>query len=287
MEISPNWMDLNLSASTSSAEDSPVKTSRSPESKPELRALARGFGLSMPVLLGSFDLDTCSLKTSQVCLFTMQCDEWLESWPDSGMWGSGEVFELRNSEPPTCESGCSWWPTPRTLTGGGESAERKQELGRTESGGGDLQAAAATWAKPQAHDGHGPKTLEQIQAMREKNGAGVRNLNEDVTLWQTPAADSFRSRGGDRKMEMGLDRQARFFPTPAARDYRTPNRKPLRERCGGLKGERLQNFVAHSLPVPTIEDGPVSSTSGPGSRRRLNPRFVEWLMGFPIGWTEL
>jgi len=23
-----------------------------------------------------------------------------------------------------------------------------------------------------------------------------------------------------------------------------------------------------------------------GSNRRLNPRFVEWLMGFPIGWTD-
>lgn len=33
------------------------------------------------------------------------------------------------------------WRTPRTITGGAESAERKQELGRTESGGGDLQAA--------------------------------------------------------------------------------------------------------------------------------------------------
>lgn len=28
------------------------------------------------------------------------------------------------------------WPTPRTRTGGPESAERKQELGRTRSGGG-------------------------------------------------------------------------------------------------------------------------------------------------------
>jgi len=34
------------------------------------------------------------------------------------------------------------WPMPRTPTGGAESAERKQELGRTTSGGGDLQAAA-------------------------------------------------------------------------------------------------------------------------------------------------
>lgn len=34
------------------------------------------------------------------------------------------------------------WPAPRTVTGGAESAQRKQELGRTRSGGGDLQAAA-------------------------------------------------------------------------------------------------------------------------------------------------
>jgi hypothetical protein len=33
------------------------------------------------------------------------------------------------------------WPTPRAITGGGESAERKRDLGRTEWGGSDLQAA--------------------------------------------------------------------------------------------------------------------------------------------------
>ena len=32
------------------------------------------------------------------------------------------------------------YPTPRTITGGAESAQRKQELGRTKSGGGDLQS---------------------------------------------------------------------------------------------------------------------------------------------------
>ena len=46
------------------------------------------------------------------------------------------------------------WPTPRTPTGGAESAERKQELGRTESGGGDLQAVAqlAGWPTCSARD---------------------------------------------------------------------------------------------------------------------------------------
>lgn len=41
------------------------------------------------------------------------------------------------------------WATPRTITGGPESAERKQELGRTNSGGGDLQSQAAGKLNPQ------------------------------------------------------------------------------------------------------------------------------------------
>ena len=36
------------------------------------------------------------------------------------------------------------WPTPRAQTGGAESAERKQELGRTESGGGCLESVATS-----------------------------------------------------------------------------------------------------------------------------------------------
>jgi hypothetical protein len=55
--------------------------------------------------------------------------------------------------------------------------------------------------------------------------------------------------------------------------------------------DQLANQVVHgfpdSLPAPEIKPhGSESSPSGPTSRRRLNPRFVEWLMGFPIGWTD-
>jgi len=40
------------------------------------------------------------------------------------------------------------WPTPRTITGGAESTTRKKELGRMESGGGDLQAMTQEWPTP-------------------------------------------------------------------------------------------------------------------------------------------
>lgn len=56
-----------------------------------------------------------------------------------------------------------------------------------------------------------------------------------------------------------------FWPTPAARDYRHPNQRTRWERYGITAGEQLPNAV----------------------RGPLNPEWVEWLMGFPIGWTEL
>lgn len=59
-----------------------------------------------------------------------------------------------SSEPPTSDSAFTGWPTPRTPTGGPESAERKKELGRKDSGGGDLQAVAlmAGYPTPRASD---------------------------------------------------------------------------------------------------------------------------------------
>ena len=43
---------------------------------------------------------------------------------------------------------------------------------------------------------------------------------------------------------------------------------------------------AFSPPDQQTEDGPESSPDIPGSRPRLNPAFVCWLMGLPSLWTN-
>jgi hypothetical protein len=172
------------------------------------------------------------------------------------------------------------WPTAR--------AEDGESCGNHPQAQDSLTGATRYWATPiedNANNQGGPSRRRGMES-----GDGHQDLTVMATLWQTPATDSFRSRGGDRADEMGLDQQARFFPTPAARDYRTPNKRTFQERGGTKKGEQLQNFVEHrfpSRPDPVTQDGPASSESVQTSRRRLNPRFAEWLMGFPIGWTEL
>jgi len=301
MEPSKQSEEPTSNTLTPSSEASLVRTSPLRVNKPELRVLARVFGLSSPVLLGNLDLDSSSLRTSQASLFTEQCAELSENFPSSGMWGFGECYELLTSEHPINGNESlslrSTWPTARaedgescgnhpgamdSLTGvvkhwptpTEDNANNQGGKSRTEgmiSGTGfqDLTVAAQLWATPQAHDMQGPKSEQQIKDMRERTGAGVRNLNEEALTW---------------------------FPTPCARDAKGTNKRSRKKR-GSNKSEQLPNFVKHlweeamnldnSLQVPSIPDGETSSNEVQTAPRRLNPRFVEWLMGFPIGYTEL
>jgi hypothetical protein len=88
-----------------------------------------------------------------------------------------------------------------------------------------------SWATPQAHDAQGPKTPEQIAAMRAK-GHGVKNLNEQA-CWGTPTARDHKSGRGNEE-----------------REYKELTPMVERTQTG-----------------------------------KLNPRWVETLMGLPVGWV--
>lgn len=54
---------------------------------------------------------------------------------------------------------------------------------------------------------------------------------------------------------------------------------------------QLANFVAYSPQAQQTSDGPDCSPDSLGSpqqsqTKKLNPYFVEWLMGWPAGWTS-
>ncbi len=96
------------------------------------------------------------------------------TWKQWDMLSEPPICALRASGRRTSGKGCSGWPTPRSITGGPESAERKQELGRPKSGGGDLQAAAlaAGWPtlvardhKNSMGDGSNPRDLPRTTAL--------------------------------------------------------------------------------------------------------------------------
>ena len=68
-----------------------------------------------------------------------------------------------------------------------------------------------------------------------------------------------------------------MWPTPAARDYKGANGYE-RTKKKLENGERAQ---MGQLPnAVMMEEGKQISGS-------LNPQWVEWLMGYPEGWTDL
>src|SRR5215471_12879977 len=196
MATSAPLMETNWSRSISSAEDSPARTSARPESGPASRALARAFGLSSPVWFGNLDLSTCSLRTCQGSLFTTECEELSETWPDAGMWDAGSVYELRTSELPTCGSASSSWPTA-TLDDAKSSGSAAYSTESGRHSGTTLTDAIRMWPTASsciANDGETPETWE---ARRQQNLAKGYNGNGQGTpltiaamTWPTPEAAS-------------------------------------------------------------------------------------------------
>lgn len=119
-------------------------------------------------------------------------------------------------------------------------------------------------------------------------------------MWPTPQTDSFRSRGGARKHEKGLDGMARDWPTPMATDGNKPsagNRKAAdltrasqlwmtptaRDHKDGAT--TLANTPVNGLLGRQVLATPMAGSDISEPRRTLNPAFVEALMGWPTGWT--
>lgn len=155
------------------------------------------------------------------------------------------------------------------------------------------------------------------------NGAGLP-LAVATEVWATPNAmgGGSTSRGGDRIGEPLLGGQTANWPTPNARDHKGMD---LASRSGGsslshqVEAESMSHF-SHPAPAwvalafsmtsesfslvtldalgsalkPSDETPPAgspSSNASPGSRppsarKRLNPLFVNWLMGWPALWTR-
>lgn len=89
----------------------------------------------------AYDKDTgrlCEVGLDQ----EVQLSGWLSPQADDSRGVGGAGSRDTHQSMLHHQAQAAGWPTPRTITGGPESARRKQELGRTESGGGDLQATA-------------------------------------------------------------------------------------------------------------------------------------------------
>lgn len=213
----------------------------------------------------------------------------------------------------TDASGSLSWPT---ATAGDPEASAVTRTGRSNP---TLMDSVDQWQTPASHQGErrrqtGQQTREELllpgQATQWATPGGM--------------AGGQASRGGERIGEPLLGGQATRWATPAARDYKGANGPEHEGHEGQLANQVAFRFGPQAPPASGPESPPTSgrrlwptatagadsgsrntprsnahqgvsladaATTGSstsrreGNRMRLNPAFVEWLMGFPIGWT--
>lgn len=167
--------------------------------------------------------------------------------------------------------------------------------GTTGGGQGDVRL----WPTPAASDGsRGPD-----YAVMDRENTGGMNLVTTVSLWPTPTVmDSAGFCGKPDKgrrisssgrtllgkaLEMGGE-GPHCWPTPTARGYKD------QYSTAGVMRKDGKNRLSLLLPfvemvfLPSLQ-APMKLGNGERSlksSRQLNPRFAEWLMGVPLGWTE-
>ena len=126
------------------------------------------------------------------------------------------------------------------------------------------------------------------KGLSAKSGDGLATA---VKRWTTPKARDGRNGGSPAELRRNtpdLNTQVRMYPTPVVSTH-AHNRSPspgaeTRLSLTGMAETGLWPTPRSNKWGPPDSQGriPVELAGG-----LLNPRWVEWLMGIPIGWTKL
>lgn len=188
-------------------------------------------------------------------------------------------------------NGCSSWPTTRVSKGNGPS-RRDIQLGNPKK---KIETEAVIWMTPTKRD-HKDGDCREVN-VRVNSLLGRQVLMEDgqqssksgpnlPQLWRTPNSHLIEAKPEGTKLagrkptdpQVGIADQAMNWPTPAANDdNKTPEAHlRMKKRMGERDGTNANRTAITSLQVK-VQVG--------SKGKKLNPLFVEWLMGLPFGWT--
>jgi len=107
-----------------------------------------------------------------------------------------------------------------------------------------------------------PPSAPRTYAIAYSLSQGTQGPNGDG-LWPTATTGDHSTRYAQGGMPLGM--AARMWPTPTAQDAKNSTLPPSQKDRDSIPGELLKS----------------------GHVGQLNPTWVEWLMGFPEGWTDL
>ncbi|SEN19408.1 hypothetical protein SAMN04487857_111135 [Pseudomonas sp. ok272] len=239
----------------------PVRTFPPPVAAEESMGLDRAFGGRWQELSVRYDLDSSTWKTHQ-CLWAEDLPWSSVTLPKWGMTLGGALLERQTSGRSTSAIVSGLWPTP-TVHG------NHNQPGASKNAGWGLSSAVKLWTTPSASD-----STRGGQITSNMSGTSLAQQINTPERWPTPTAtDSTRGASpADRlRKSPGLPAAVVMWRTPQASDSNKWSNQSLAERQAKGQQIRLNTQVS----------------PGGGQGGQLNPQWVEWLMGWPIGWTEL
>ena len=240
---------------TSCAVDSLARILAAPERVQESQENEAGYGRKWHGSFAKFDLNSCLWKTHQLSLLG-DWEPFSETWPRWGMMRTGACWELSPLAHLISEIESGSWRTP---TVGMLNADRAKdpEYGQRKLAKGqtitlaDQVKDSRMWPTPQAH-----KTTRSGEI-----------VNADGTPWDGIRKPHSKTSG--RPITTALADAVAMWGTPRA--------------SNGMKDKLRTISIDHDCRV-RLEDQ-VAQMEGAGGY--LNPTWVEWLMGWPLGWTDL
>jgi hypothetical protein len=202
-----------------------------------------------------------------------------ENWPTPNATDGSKAPETFGRGNPSLPGAAKNWPTPDTGETPAGHGRRGGRPGNAHQSGKSLERSAEAWPTPKANDGGNYSGIRDRDHPATSSG-----LTTSVKRWNTPTGILGDHPGMTDPNQ--LSGQA-IWATPTAHDERDGTggdlpTKSLLSRQAPRSG-LLDPASARSGPESS-PPGPTSHPRSPG-RARLNPKFVEWLMGFPPGYT--
>ena len=119
----------------------------------------------------------------------------------------------------------------------------------------------------------------------------------ECSLWPTPHANCHTGAGEHGSGGPNLQMVVRelMYPTPCAQDAKNSTPPPSQRDRDTVPGALIRRMFYTPTSVSGNQNGRLDEWGGSHNPYRgggqchpqyLNPEFVEWLMGFPPGWTD-
>lgn len=213
-------------------------------------------------------------------------NEWSRSWPGSGMTVDGTCFPL------------STWARRTSALGG--SALVSAQAGETVF---PTPTAAAFGTGGNGIRKGTQKQVLSLQTMAARNlwPTPVASTNRKSTKAMTPSMSNGRRSGGGNSSPPGLEQAVELslglvpkemrpivdIPQVAAYQKRWPTPTAGDAKSSGSRNLAGSKAHAGVSLTDAVLFGNSKTSRGEQVAGLLNPTWVEWLMGYPSGWTEL